>query len=617
MLLTTLIILSCFIQSCFLLYNLILNNNFIYIDLDFWYDSDFLEIEWSFIFDSVSITMLFVVLFISFLVHLYSCEYMKEDPHISRFMSYLSLFTFFMIILITANNFLQMFIGWEGVGLCSYLLINFWYTRIQANKSAIKAMVINRVGDFCLIIGLCIIYNSYKSLDYSIIFNITPLFVENKILLIENYNINISTIFLINFLLMIGAMAKSAQIGLHLWLPDAMEGPTPVSALIHAATMVTAGIFLIIRCSPIFEYNENILILITIIGSLTAFYASTVGLLQNDIKKIIAYSTCSQLGYMFFVCGLSEYNVGFFHLITHAFFKALLFLCAGSVIHAMNDEQDIRKLGGLKNLLPITYNTMLIGSLALSGFPFLSGFYSKDIILEIAYSTYNFKGFFAYYLGSISAFFTAFYSMRLLYMTFLSNPRGLKKNYENIHESPIYILIPLILLSFFSIFSGFLIKDLIIGIGSDFFKQSIFKLPEHLIYIDAEFMPLNYKLLPLFLSFFGFFFSYLLYIGYERDLYYLKKTKIGQKFYTFINKKWYFDKIYNYYIALNGLTVGYTISYVNQDRGWIEYFGPTGISNFMLFLFKQITKIQTGYIHHYALISGIFSVLIYIFFLKF
>ena len=360
--------------------------------------------------------MLIVVTFISFLVHIYSIGYMSADPHIPRFMSYLSLFTFFMLILISANNFVQMFVGWEGVGLCSYLLINFWFSRIQANKAAIKAMLVNRVGDFGLALGIIAIYSLFKSVDYSIVFAMSKHF-ESSIFQVLNLEFNYLTIICI--LLFIGAIGKSAQLGLHTWLPDAMEGPTPVSALIHAATMVTAGIFLLARCSPLFEYAPNALIFVAIIGALTAFFAAATGLLQNDIKRVIAYSTCSQLGYMVFACGLSNYSVGIFHLANHAFFKALLFLSAGSVIHALSDEQDMRKMGGLRKLLPFTYAMIFIGSLSLMGFPFLTGFYSKDVILELTYAKYTSLSYIIYWLGTISAFLTAFYSIRLIYLVFL------------------------------------------------------------------------------------------------------------------------------------------------------------------------------------------------------
>lgn len=434
--------------------------------------------------------MLLVVSIISFCVHLYSIDYMGLDPHLARFVSYLSLFTIFMLFLITANNFLIMFIGWEGVGLCSFLLINFWHTRLQANKSAIKAVLLNRVGDYFLLIAMFLIFYALNTLEYDIIFN--------EVILLKNQVYNINDFIFFNYLdliclcLFLGAVGKSAQLGLHSWLPDAMEGPTPVSALIHAATMVTAGVFLLIRCSFLFEHSPNILLLISIIGVLTAIFAASIGLFQNDIKRVIAYSTCSQLGYMVFICGLSGYQVGFFHLSNHAFFKALLFLGAGSVIHAISDEQDVRRMGGFKNLLPFSYSIFLIGSLALIGFPYLSGFYSKDIILEIAYAHYNKIGFITFVLGTIAALFTAFYSTRLLYLVFLSNTRLQKVLVINIHESNSQIFIPLLLLSIFSIFIGFMLSDIILGFGTNCWNNVILIIPENYFMYDLEFI-FDYK----------------------------------------------------------------------------------------------------------------------------
>ena len=375
------------------LYNLVVTGNPVYIDLFTWIDSGLFEARWGFTFDSLTCIMLIVVTTVSTLVHLYSTEYMAGDPHVPRFMAYLSLFTFFMLMLVTSNNLIQLFFGWEGVGLASYLLINFWFTRIPANKAAIKAMVVNRVGDFGLSLGIMAIFFIFKSVDFDTIFALVPHF-DGYTFVFFNDTYNIFNV--ICLLLFIGAVGKSAQIGLHTWLPDAMEGPTPVSALIHAATMVTAGVFLLIRCSALFEYAPDILLVVTFVGAVTALFAATAGMLQNDLKKVIAYSTCSQLGYMVFACGISNYSVSMFHLMNHAFFKALLFLSAGSVIHAMADEQDMRKMGGLINLLPFTYTMILIGSLSLMGFPFLTGFYSKDAILELAYSSYTIDGCFAH-----------------------------------------------------------------------------------------------------------------------------------------------------------------------------------------------------------------------------
>ena len=394
--------------------------------------------------------MLLVVCGVSSLVHLYSIEYMLTDPHASRFMGYLSLFTFFMLVLVTSDNFLVMFFGWEGIGLASYLLISFWHTRIQAGKSAIKAMLVNRVGDLGLVLSICSIFLSFKTLDYSVIFSLASFSSESSFSFLF-FN-NADRLSVITFFIFFGALGKSAQIGLHIWLPDAMEGPTPVSALIHAATLVTAGLFLIIRCSVLFEECSAILSIVALMGSLTAFFAASVGLVQNDLKKVIAYSTCSQLGFMMFACGLSHYSIALFHLANHALFKALLFLSAGCVIHGLLDEKDLRKMGGLLQVLPISYTMILIGSLALVGFPFLTGFYSKDVVLEVALAAPTFVGNFAHWLGCLAAFFTSFYSFRLIFLTFLNNTNSNKAYIENAHEAPIIMVLPLMFLAFGSVF---------------------------------------------------------------------------------------------------------------------------------------------------------------------
>ena len=519
--LTTVNIFFSFLFSIFLFIDIVSNNVFYKITLTSWILVDSLCINWCFFFDSLTSVMLIVITSISTLVHLYSTEYMEYDPHLPRFMSYLSLFTFFMLILVTSNNFLQLFVGWEGVGLASYLLINFWFTRIQANKAAIKAMLINRVGDFALLLAIFNIYFVFHSLDFDVVFSLAPLIVNYNILI---GGFIISILDLICILLFIGAMGKSAQLGLHTWLPDAMEGPTPVSALIHAATMVTAGVFLIARCSYLFEYSPLALNLIVFIGSSTSFFAATTGLFQNDIKRVIAYSTCSQLGYMVFACGLSCYEVGVFHLSNHAFFKALLFLGAGSVIHAVADEQDMRKLGGLKNILPFSYAAILIGSLALVGCPFLTGFFSKDTILEVAYAKYTEWGHFSYFFGTISVFFTSFYSIRLLFLVFLSEPVGNKVVLLTAHESSWRIGFPLFFLSLFSIVIGFLTRDLFVGFGTDFWGSSIFVLPSSYLLLDIEFIDLFYKLLPLIISISGGVFAYFLYCFNLSFFYSLKIT---------------------------------------------------------------------------------------------
>ena len=590
----------CMLCSYIALYEIGVCNSLCVIKTINWIDSEFVKIDWTFYFDGIVSIMLIVITTVSFLVHLYSISYMESDCHLSRFMSYLSLFTFFMLILVTANNFVQMFVGWEGVGLASYLLINFWYTRIQANKSAIKAMVINRIGDFGLILGIGLIYSIFKSLDFTVVFSLVPYF-QNLNFIFLNIEINIIT--LISILLFIGAVGKSAQLGLHIWLPDAMEGPTPVSALIHAATMVTAGVFLLIRCSPLLEYSSCALNIITIIGSLTAFFAATTGLVQNDLKRVIAYSTCSQLGYMVFACGLSQYSVSLFHLMNHAFFKALLFLSAGSVIHAILDEQDMRKMGGLYRGLPITYVMILIGSLALMGFPFLTGFYSKDVILEVAYAKFTVFGVFAHWLGTISAFFTAFYSFRLIVFTFLSKANGFVIYYRGMHEPSRLMRIPLYLLAFGSIFVGYVFKDMVIGLGTFFWQNSIFFSLNNSIFIDAEFLPVYIKIIPVIFSIFGMIFSLILYINYMNLIYKIQKFQFIQIIYTFLNQKWFFDQVYFFFITLPILNFGYKITFKNIDRGFIELIGPLGLVRFFNYLSFRINNLHSGYIFHYVFIT--------------
>lgn len=595
---TTCIIIS-FLCSFFGFYEVALMESVVYIKLIPWIDSEVLNIDWGFMFDTLTVVMCCVVTFISSLVHIYSIEYMAYDPHLSRFMSYLSLFTFFMLILVTADNFVQMFVGWEGVGLSSYLLINFWFTRIQANKAAIKAMVMNRIGDFGLVLGILLIFMSYKAVDYATVFALTPTISETCI---NFLNLQLDTLTTIGFFLFVGAIGKSAQLGLHTWLPDAMEGPTPVSALIHAATMVTAGVFLIARCSPIYEYAPRMLEIIAIIGASTAFFAATVGLLQNDLKRVVAYSTCSQLGYMIFACGLSNYSVGVFHLANHAFFKALLFLGAGSIIHAVADEQDMRKMGGLKNLIPFTYSMIVIGSLALIGFPFLTGFYSKDLILEVAFGKYTSSGHYSYYLGTIGAFFTAFYSTRLLYLTFLAKPNGFRAVICYAYDSSYFICIALGILAIPSIFIGFYTKDMIVGLGTDFWGTAIYVDPKNMNMLDAEFIDHFYKLLPVKLSLLGAILAFTFYRFQNKLLFKLKISTTGKKLYNFLNKKWFFDKVYNEQLGQFFFNFGYAVSYKVIDRGIFEILGPHGVSNILAKMSFTIAKLQTGYIYHYTFI---------------
>ena len=584
--------------SFFLFYEVALSGSFVYIKLSTWVSSEVLNIDWGFMFDTLTVIMCIVVTFISFAVHLYSIEYMSHDPHLTRFMSYLSLFTFFMLMLVTADNFVQMFVGWEGVGLCSYLLINFWFIRIQANKAAIKAMILNRIGDFSLLIGIMLIFINFKAVDYATVAILSPFF---KTKTINFLTLDIHLLTAIGVFLFIGVIGKSAQLGLHTWLPDAMEGPTPVSALIHAATMVTAGVFLLARCSFIYEYVPNVLEIIIVIGALTAFFASTTGLVQNDLKRVIAYSTCSQLGYMVFACGLSNYSAGIFHLSNHAFFKALLFLSAGSVIHAVNDEQDMRKMGGLKNLLPYTYAMMGIGSLALIGFPFLSGFYSKDLILEVSLGKYSFLGYFSYILGTVGAFLTAFYSMRLLYLTFMLKPTGHKSVICYSADSNPKVLIALGFLAIPSMFVGYYTKDMIVGAGSHFFNTSIFIDSVNMNLFDAEFISSFYKILPVYLSLLGALFAYLLYGFGFRILYNLQQSILWKKIYSFLNRKWFFDKIYNECLSQVFFKLGYSISYKFVDRGIFEILGPTGLSFTALKVSSELNKYQSGIIYHYTL----------------
>jgi len=597
---TTMLLFLTFLLSLVAFYEVILCGSPCYFSILPWMDSGMFTPQWGFFFDSLTCIMLVVITCISSLVHLYSINYMSEDPHLSRFMSYLSLFTFFMIILVTGDNFVQLFVGWEGVGLCSYLLINFWHTRIQANKAAIKAMLVNRVGDVGLALGIFVFFYFFQSVDFSTLFALAPLF---KDVTFNFLGIDFNIITLGTFFLFIGAVGKSAQLGLHTWLPDAMEGPTPVSALIHAATMVTAGVFLISRCSPLFEYSATTLMVVTIVGSLTAIFGASTALVQNDIKRVIAYSTCSQLGYMILICGLSHYSIGVFHLFNHAFFKALLFLGAGSVIHAMGDEQDLRRMGGLRKLLPFSYTIMVIGSFSLMGFPFLTGFYSKDAILEIAFSKYSVLGHFAYTLGCLTAFFTSFYSIRLIYLVFINKTNAYKQIIKGAHEGSILMYLPLFLLTIGSIFFGFFFKDLFIGLGTNMWGNALFILPSHVNFIEGEFLPTYIKLLPNIFVFGGALLSYFSYRYFQSTLLDFKlRNKV---IFTFLSKKWFFDRIYNSIIVQPFLIFAFHTTYKGIDKGFLELIGPRGLSrnvyNFSLFL----STLHSGFISHYAFIMFI------------
>ena len=602
------ILITCLI-SYFIFYEVCYCDCPCYITLSPWIIAGSFKLYWDFVFDSLTVIMLVVVLTISTVVHIYSISYMSHDPHINRFMSYLSLFTFFMIILVTANNYIQMFVGWEGVGLCSYLLINFWYTRIQANKAAIKAMLVNRVGDINIIFAIVTIFFVFKSVDYSTVFALAYNFVNSTI---NIFNYNIPVLNLICIFIFIGAVGKSAQVGLHVWLPDAMEGPTPVSALIHAATMVTAGVFVICRSSFIFEYAPTALTIVTIVGAITAFYSASIGLVQNDLKKVIAYSTCSQLGYMVFACGISGYNVSMYHLANHAFFKALLFLSAGSVIHSMHDEQDMRKMGGLLKILPFTYAMFLIGSFALLGFPFLSGYYSKDLILELSFATFTIPGHFAYILGTFAAFFTAFYSIRLLILTFITKTNAYKQIINKAHDAPLLLGLPLLILSIFSIFIGYFSKDMIVGLGSTFWGNSLNILFENNQMIDAEFLPFIIKIFPILSATSGLILACLLYTNFTKYLNYLTKNNLFRNIYLFLNKKWFIDKLYSEVIYQKILYISYNPLYSVFDKGIYNILGPRLLTNLLEKLSKNSSEIQSGFFYHYALIFLISLTLIII-----
>ena len=554
-----------------------------------WIDLESLNILWKFNFDSLTISMLIPVLIISSLVHIYSIGYMETDPHNQRFFSYLSLFTFMMILLVTANNFLLMFVGWEGVGICSYLLINFWFTRIAANQSSISAFLTNRVGDCFLTIGMFIIIWCFGNLDYATIFSIVPYINENVIILI-------------GICFLIGAMAKSSQIGLHIWLPQAMEGPTPVSALIHAATMVTAGVYLLMRSSPLIEYSSTVLISCLWVGAITTIYSSIIGLFQQDIKRVIAYSTMSQLGMMVIAIGLSSYNIALFHLINHAFYKALLFLGAGAVIHAVSDNQDFRKYGGLKQLLPLIYTVMLTASLSLVAFPFMTGFYSKDFILESAYGQFTYSSNVVYYIATLGAIFTTLYSIKIIYLTFLTNPNGSLHSYKNAHESNIYMSIPLFVLAILSVFFGYMFKDIYIGLGSPFFLDNgIFIHPLHEIMVNTEFaVDTLYKLLPLIGTVFFSIITLLMLEYFSNLVIYLKLSRLIYNIFSLFNLRLLFEFFYNKYIVNSILQLGGQTTKI-VDKGSVELLGPFGLERILTNLSKTLSKLDSGVVTSYAL----------------
>ena len=568
-------------------------NNYANYQLFEWISSGSFISNWSINIDPLSSIMLVVVSLVSAIVHIYSIGYMSQDPFKPRFMSYLSLFTFSMLALIVSDNFLQLFFGWEGVGLCSYLLIGFWYKKNSANNAAIKAFIVNRVGDFGLAIGIFLIFYHMGSINFAEVFELAPEIKEKKI---NFLGLNVNLITTICIFLFIGAMGKSAQFLLHTWLPDAMEGPTPVSALIHAATMVTAGVFLVVRCSPMFEYSEYALNVVAIIGMITAIFAASVALVQNDIKRIIAYSTCSQLGYMFFAAGIGAYHVAIFHLFTHAFFKALLFLGSGSVIHAFHDEQDIRRMGGVWKKIPYTYMLMIIGTLALTGFPLLSGFYSKDAIIEFAFFKNTTIGNYATFVGIFTAFLTAIYSWRLIFKTFHGPYMNKNFSIEKTHESPLIMILPLIILAFGAIFAGLFFKEIFIGQGSkDFWKSSIFFLKE----IEHQHIPLWLLLITPTLVVIAIPISYYYFVKNKNILENLKKTNMP--LYNFLLNKWYIDELYDV-IFIRPLKRLGIFFWKQGDQRTIDRFGPDGITKFIKIMSDKAVKFQSGYIYDYAFV---------------
>lgn len=597
-----------FTVSCLMFYEVNLSGTKVMIVLWDWLNIGTLQLQWSFLFDTLTCTMLFVITSISSLVHVYSVSYMEHDPHIVRFMSYLSLFTFFMIVLVTSGNFIQLFMGWEGVGVSSYLLINFWFTRIAANQSAIKAILVNRLGDIGILVALLLIFKTTQTFDFGIVFSLLD-FIKDDTILIGFVEYNVVTCISIG--LFIGAVGKSAQVGLHTWLPDAMEGPTPVSALIHAATMVTAGVFVLIRVSPILTYSTVSLVIITIFGAITGFFAGCIGIFQNDLKRVIAYSTCSQLGYMVMVCGLSNYSIALFHLMNHAFFKALLFLSAGSVIHAVMDEQDMRRMGGLIRILPMTYSLFVIGSFSLMGFPYTTGYYSKELILEIGVSSFNTYSFFSYCLLLIGAACTAFYSVRLLYFTFLAEINVSKAAVKYIHESPILMYLPMLILGFGSIFAGYILKDMYIGVGTTLYQNSLVDgLDNKFInLLQAEFLSVVIKLIPVIVSILVSILAYIGYNNYSKIFYSQDNTYL--KVYKFFNKKWYFDILYNRLFVIPVLNFGNTITFKMIDRGVIEHIGPTGIVRLLKFNENFFKQHMSGFIFKSVFIMVI-SIILYI-----
>ncbi len=595
--------------SCIAFANVALGGQVAKVSLLPWFISGEFEVDWTIRVDTLTSVMLVVVNGVSALVHIYSVGYMHHDAHRPRFFAYLSLFTFAMLMLVTANNFMQLFFGWEGVGLASYLLIGFWYQKPSANAAAMKAFVVNRVGDFGFALGIMAVFYTFGTVSFDDVFAAAPSKVGQSFIFL-GYQVDVLTT--MTLLLFMGAMGKSAQFMLHTWLPDAMEGPTPVSALIHAATMVTAGVFLVCRCSPLFELAPFTLQVVTVIGAVTAIFAATVGMVQNDIKRVIAYSTCSQLGYMFFAVGVSAYGAAMFHLFTHAFFKALLFLGAGSVIHAVSDEQDMRKMGGIFTLVPITWIMMIIGTISLTGFPLTSGYFSKDAIIEHAYLAGTDVGHFAFVIGVLAAFLTSFYSWRLIFMTFHGKHRGSGEVLSHVHESPGVMLFPLFILAIGALVVGFAFKSFFIGDASElFWRNTIASIVGHVAeHVPAagtavheaaaggeHDLPAGVVAAPTVAMLLGLAIAWFLYIR-RPDL----PAKIATTFkpiYLFLLNKWYFDELYDAIFVRPAKWIGRTLWKLGDGR-IIDGIGPDGVSARVVDATRRLVKLQTGYLYHYA-----------------
>ena len=578
-------------------YDVAIQGNTQTLNLMTWLQSGTFEASWALRFDTLSAVMVMTVTIVSTLIHVYSVGYMSHDDSVPRFMAYLSLFTFAMLMLVTADNLVQLFFGWEGVGLVSYLLIGFWYKKPSACAAAIKAFVVNRVGDFGFLLGIFAIYFLYDSVAFDVIFDAASTKVDARV---HFFGIDAHALTITCLLLFVGAMGKSGQLLLHTWLPDAMEGPTPVSALIHAATMVTAGVFLVARMSPVFEYAPDALAVVTFVGATTAFFAATIGCTQNDIKRIIAFSTVSQLGYMFAACGVSAYQAGIFHLMTHAWFKALLFLGAGSVIHALSEEQDIRKMGGVYRLIPFTFAVMVIGNLALTGVPPFAGFFSKDMVIEATHAAGTGVGNYAFGLLIIAAFLTSFYSWRLTFLTFFGKPRADRHTMEHVHESPLIMTIPLGGLAVGAVLAGIIGYGVFVGDGRlAFWGQAIAPLAaqDSIAAVHAHHPPFFLKWLPLFVTIAGFGLAYLMYI---------RKPELPARLvaafpgvYKFLLNKWYFDELYNVIFVRPAFALG-RIFWKGGDEGIVDRFGPDGISALAGRAATRLGAVQSGYLYHYA-----------------